>query len=157
MIVDISQTSRTPKYANVTATPNVIAISPYALASSRERLKGEGGREITPEHSRISIKARGHLGIAFPREKDTCMKLLCVAEQIHTLTPTKWFFSGNNNHSYTSTKKKNSSILSFPLLVPLEVAISPREKETSRHSTFALVNATAAVSAGMGRRKVQGL
>lgn len=58
MIVDISQTSRTPKYANVTATPNVIAISPYALANSRD-FKGEeteDGREITPEYSRVKYK-----------------------------------------------------------------------------------------------------
>lgn len=44
MIVDISQTSRTPKYANVTATPNVIAISPYALANSRDFKDEEAGK-----------------------------------------------------------------------------------------------------------------
>ncbi|EZA49741.1 hypothetical protein X777_11613 [Ooceraea biroi] len=44
MIVDISQTSRTPKYVDVTATPNVIAIAPNALASSRAS-KLEGGKK----------------------------------------------------------------------------------------------------------------
>lgn len=94
--MDISQTSRTPKYANVTATPNVIAISPYALASARRSdFKGgeRGGR--VGDYPRINIKSGGHRDIAFPREKDTRVKLfLYVAreEEIHTLILTKQFF-----------------------------------------------------------------
>lgn len=41
MIVDISQTSRTPKYANVTATPNVIAI-----LRARRRARGSRRAEV---------------------------------------------------------------------------------------------------------------
>jgi len=42
MIVDIPQTSRSPKYADVIATPSVIAIAPNAPASSSAG-KLEGG------------------------------------------------------------------------------------------------------------------
>lgn len=70
MIVDISQTSRTPKYADVTATPNVIAIAPNVLASSRaSKLEGEKDRrEIIPTYSQVNIKIHD-LDIASRRGK----------------------------------------------------------------------------------------
>jgi len=69
MIVDIPQTSRSPKYTDVIATPNVIAIAPKRAGQLECRQTGGWEGEITPAYGRLSTKAIGHLDIAPPERK----------------------------------------------------------------------------------------